>query len=89
MAVTTTAGTVSETDHGGIITNEEMHEKSEILDESLFPALAIVDPELMTSVPPQLTAYQGFDALFHSVEAYTMFTDERIFFITKNSGGKE
>ena len=30
----------------------------------------IVDPELMLSVPPKLTAYQGFDALFHAVEGY-------------------
>jgi len=36
----------------------------------MFPFLAVVDPELMTSVPPKLTAYQGFDALFHSVEGY-------------------
>ena len=36
----------------------------------LFPKLAIVDPELMCSVPPAFTAYQGFDALFHSTEGY-------------------
>jgi len=35
-----------------------------------MPVLSIVDPELMTSVPPKLTAYQGFDALFHSTEGY-------------------
>lgn len=38
--------------------------------DELFPVLAIVDPELMCTVPPLLTAYQGFDALFHSVEGY-------------------
>lgn len=70
VAITTMAGTGSETDPGGVITNEEMHEKSAILDENLFPVLAVVDPELMVSVPPKFTAYQGFDALFHSVEAY-------------------
>lgn len=36
----------------------------------MFPVLSIVDPELMVSVPPVFTAYQGFDALFHSTEAY-------------------
>lgn len=36
----------------------------------MYPVLAIVDPELMKSVPPEFTAYQGFDALFHSVEGY-------------------
>lgn len=35
-----------------------------------FPVLSIVDPELMLTVPPDLTAFQGFDALFHSVEGY-------------------
>jgi alcohol dehydrogenase len=40
------------------------------MHEDLFPVLAIVDPELMLTVPPKYTAYQGFDALFHSVEGY-------------------
>ncbi len=70
VAVTTTAGTGSETDSGAVITNAETHEKSGFLHESLFPVLAIVDPDLMRTVPPDMTAYQGFDALFHSVEGY-------------------
>jgi len=71
IAITTTAGTGSEVDQYGVVTNEETHEKIGIggLDE-LFPKLAIVDAELMKSVPPTFTAYQGFDALFHSVECY-------------------
>ena len=36
----------------------------------MFPVLAIVDPELMTSVPPKFTAYHGFDALFRATECY-------------------
>ena len=71
VAITTTAGTGSETDGGGVITNPETHEKTAIFNGTrLFPRLAIVDPELMTSVPPKFTAYQGFDALFHSTEGY-------------------
>lgn len=70
IAITTTAGTGSETDFGGVITNAETYEKTGIVDETLFPVLAIVDPELMCTVPPKFTAYQGFDALFHSVEGY-------------------
>lgn len=70
VAITTTAGTGSETDYGAVITNAETKEKTGIVHESLFPYLAIVDPELMTTVPPEFTAYQGFDALFHSVEGY-------------------
>jgi alcohol dehydrogenase len=70
VAITTTAGTGSETDPGTVITNEEKHEKTGFVREDLFPVLAIVDPELMLTVPPRYTAYQGFDALFHSVEGY-------------------
>ncbi|WP_094551436.1 iron-containing alcohol dehydrogenase [Petroclostridium xylanilyticum] len=71
IAITTTAGTGSEVDPWGVVTNEEKHEKIGFggIDE-LFPVLAIVDPELMLTVPPKYTAYQGFDALFHSVEGY-------------------
>jgi alcohol dehydrogenase len=70
VAITTTAGTGSETDSGTVITNEEKHEKTGFVRDDLFPVLAVVDPELMLSVPPKYTAYQGFDALFHNVEAY-------------------
>jgi alcohol dehydrogenase len=70
VAITTTAGTGSETDPGTVITNQEKNEKTGFLDENLFPIIAIVDPELMLSVPPKYTAYQGFDALFHSLEGY-------------------
>lgn len=71
IAITTTAGTGSEVDEYGVITNPETHEKIGFGgDIRLFPAVAIVDPQLMTSVPPRFTAYQGFDALFHSTETY-------------------
>ncbi len=70
VAITTTAGTGSETDPGAVVTNEEKHEKTGFVHDDLFPVLAIVDPELMLTVPPKYTAYQGFDALFHSVEGY-------------------
>lgn len=70
IAITTTAGTGSETDGCGVITNEDTNEKSFIMHPALFPVLAVVDPELMCSVPARFTAYQGFDALFHSVEGF-------------------
>ena len=70
IAITTTAGTGSETDGCGVITKEDTNEKAFIMDAALFPALAIVDPDLMLSVPPKYTAFQGFDALFHSVEGF-------------------
>lgn len=71
IAITTTAGTGSEVDQYGVISNEETNEKIGFGGaDSLFPRIAVVDPELMKTVPPKFTAYQGFDALFHSVECY-------------------
>lgn len=70
VAITTTAGTGSETDGCGVITKEDTNEKSFIMHPTLFPVLAVVDSELMLSVPPQFTAFQGFDTLFHSVEGF-------------------
>lgn len=71
IAITTTAGTGSEVDQYGVISNEETNEKIGFGGyDSLFPKVAVIDPELMKSVPEKFTAYQGFDALFHSVECY-------------------
>ncbi|HJD53229.1 MAG TPA: iron-containing alcohol dehydrogenase [Candidatus Avibacteroides avistercoris] len=70
VAITTTAGTGSETDNSGVITKEDTFEKAFVGNDALYPVLSIVDPELMKSVPPQFTAFQGFDALFHSTEGY-------------------
>lgn len=70
VCVTTTAGTGSEVDAGGVISCEENDEKLRLGDPRLFPALSVVDPELMVSVPARLTAFQGFDALFHNVECF-------------------
>ena len=71
ICITTSAGTGSEVDQWGVVSNEETQEKIGCGGyDSLFPVLAIVDPELMTSVPPKFTAYQGFDALFRATECY-------------------
>lgn len=71
ICITTTAGTGSEADQWGVITNDETNEKIGFGGyDCLFPVLSVVDPKLMLSVPPQFTAYQGFDALFHSTECY-------------------
>lgn len=71
VCITTTAGTGSEADQWGVITNDETNEKIGFGGyDCLFPVLSVVDPELMISVPPKFTAYQGFDALFHSTECY-------------------
>jgi len=71
ICITTTAGTGSEADQWGVITNDETNEKIGFGgDDRLFPVISIIDPELMKTVPPKFTAYQGFDALFHSTESY-------------------
>lgn len=70
VAITTTAGTGSEADPGAVITHETLREKTALLHPALFPVISIVDAELTVSVPPKFTAFQGFDALFHSVEAF-------------------
>ena len=71
VAITTTAGTGTEADPWTVVTHEERQEKIGfgLLPET-FPVLSIVDPELMLSIPPHLTAFQGFDAFFHAAEGY-------------------
>ena len=75
VAIPTTAGTGTELDAWTIVTNEETNEKMSGGNKNTFPVLSIVDPELMLSVPPKFTAYQGFDALFHSTESYINKTE--------------
>ena len=70
VCITTTAGTGTEADPWTVITKEDTQEKIGFGYRGTFPTMSIVDPELMLSVPPKLTAYQGFDALFHAVEGY-------------------
>lgn len=70
IAITTTAGTGTEADPWTVITKEETFEKVGYGYDKTFPYLSIVDENLMLTVPKHLTAYQGFDALFHSTEGY-------------------
>lgn len=68
IAITTTSGTGTEADPWMVITNGK--EKVGFGYDKTFPYLSIVDSKLMKTIPPKLTAYQGFDALFHSTEGY-------------------
>ena len=70
IAIPTTAGTGTEADPWTVITNEELNEKIGFGSQLTYPYLSIIDPELMISIPPQLTAYQGFDAFFHAAEGF-------------------
>lgn len=68
VTVPTSSGTGSEINCWGVISNLETKEKIGFGAECLVPMLTVVDPELMKTVPPKYTAYQGFDALFHNTE---------------------
>ena len=70
IAIPTTAGTGTETNQWCMISNRETKEKIAFGSPQSFPVLAVVDPELMLSVPPHLTAYQGMEAFFHAAEGY-------------------
>lgn len=69
VTITLTAGTASEINNWGVISKTDTHEKIGFGGmPELNPVLAVVDPELMRTVPAKYTAYQGFDALFHNTE---------------------
>ena len=68
VTIPTSSGTGSEINCWGVISNLETKEKIGFGAECLVPVLSVVDPELMKTVPPRYTAYQGFDALFHNTE---------------------
>lgn len=93
IAITTSAGTGSEVDMFSVISNDELEEKTGVFDISMFPTISVVDSDLMMSVPPKFTAYQGMDAFFHAAESVIntkehpmgeMFALKAIELITKN-----
>ena len=71
IAVTTTSGTGSHVTPYSILQNPELRRKTCIVaTKSMIPTVAIVDPELMLSLPPYQTAVTGFDVFTHAFEAY-------------------
>lgn len=70
FAVPTTAGSGSEASIAAVVTNEAQHEKLKIADAKLCPLAVVLDPTLTRSMPANVTAYAGMDALAHAVEAY-------------------
>ena len=70
IALPTTAGTAAEVTINYVITDEENHKKMVCVDPNDIPAIAIVDAELMYTLPKGLTASTGLDALTHATEAY-------------------
>ena len=71
MAVPTTAGTAAEVTINYVITEVEKKRKFVCVDPHDMPIIAVVDPEMMSSMPKGLTASTGMDALTHAIEGYT------------------
>lgn len=71
IAVPTTAGTAAEATINYVITDVEKKRKFVCVDVNDIPDIAIVDPEMMSSMPKGLTAATGMDALTHAIEGYT------------------
>ncbi len=93
IAVPTTAGTAAEVTINYVITDVEKERKFVCVDTHDMPIVAVVDPEMMSSMPKGLTAATGMDALTHAIEGYTtraawemtdMFHLEAIKLISKN-----
>lgn len=70
VALPTTAGTAAETTINYVIIDEEKHKKMVCVDPNDIPAVAIIDAELMYSLPKGLTAATGMDALTHAIEGF-------------------
>lgn len=71
IAVPTTAGTAAEVTINYVITDPDRERKFVCVDEHDIPAYAVVDPDMMSSMPKGLTAATGMDALTHAIEGYT------------------
>lgn len=96
IAVPTTAGTAAEVTINYVITDTEKNRKMVCVDVHDIPVVAVVDPEMMASMPKGLTAATGMDALTHAIEGYItktawemsdMFHLKAIEIISKNLRG--
>lgn len=70
IAVPTTAGTAAEVTINYVITDTEKNRKMVCVDPKDIPVIAVVDPDMMSSMPKGLTAATGMDALTHAIEGY-------------------
>jgi len=70
VAIPTTAGTGSEVTANAALTNSDTHYKMSVRSPRLLPKLAVVDPQLLSSLPRMVAATAGLDALSHAIEGY-------------------
>ncbi|WP_297143551.1 iron-containing alcohol dehydrogenase family protein [uncultured Eubacterium sp.] len=70
IAVTTTSGTASEVTNISVLTDINQNLKQPMNDPAMYPKIAVIDPELTLTVPPQVTASTGLDVLSHAFESY-------------------
>lgn len=70
IAVTTTSGTASEVTNISVLTDVNQNLKQPMNDPAMYPKIAVIDPELTLTVPPQVTASTGLDVLSHAIESY-------------------
>lgn len=70
IAVTTTSGTASEVTNISVLTDINRNLKQPMNDPAMYPKIAVIDPELTLTVPPQVTASTGLDVLSHAIESY-------------------
>ena len=78
IAIPTTAGTGSEVTFSSVITDSGEKFKFSIKDPRIAPKVALVDPEMTLTMPPELTASTGMDALTHAIEGFTANASEPI-----------
>lgn len=74
ICIPTTAGTGAETESTAMITDTKRLMKWCVFHDNLTPSLALLDPELTLSLPANLTAWTGVDAMVHAIEAYAVDT---------------
>lgn len=70
IAVTTTSGTASEVTNISVLTDLNQNLKQPMNDPAMYPKIAVIDPELTLTVPPQVTASTGLDVLSHAIESF-------------------
>ena len=71
IMIPTTAGTGSEVTFTSVFIRKDLQKKEGMNSPYLYPRLALLDPELTLTIPPQVTATTGIDALCHAIESYT------------------